>query len=56
MKFEWDEQKNLANIEKHNLDFETRRKSFDFPCGFPLIPNKTMAKIAGLGLDLWTVE
>ena len=29
MEFEWDESKNLRNIEKHGLSFERARKIFD---------------------------
>jgi len=28
MQFEWDEKKNLENIEKHNVSFETAQKAF----------------------------
>jgi len=28
MKFEWDENKNLENIEKHNVSFETAQLAF----------------------------
>lgn len=28
MKFEWDEDKNLANIEKHGISFEEAKKAF----------------------------
>jgi uncharacterized protein len=31
MKFEWDEQKNQANIAKHELDFADASKIFRFP-------------------------
>lgn len=31
MKFEWDEIKNLANIEKHGVSFEESRKAFIDP-------------------------
>ncbi len=30
-KFEWDEDKNAANIEKHGLDFEDAAEVFDGP-------------------------
>jgi len=29
MVFEWDENKNKSNIEKHNIDFETAQKVFN---------------------------
>jgi len=29
--FEWDEQKNRANVEKHRVDFETAQLIFDDP-------------------------
>ena len=28
MLFEWDEEKNLKNIEKHNVSFETAQRAF----------------------------
>ena len=31
MKFEWDEQKNQANIKKHGLDFADAHKVFEYP-------------------------
>jgi hypothetical protein len=31
MKFKWDEQKNQANIKKHELDFADAHKVFDQP-------------------------
>jgi len=31
MTFEWDENKNAENIEKHNVSFEEARKVFDDP-------------------------
>jgi len=31
MKFEWDKQKNKANIEKHGLNFSDAHKVFEFP-------------------------
>lgn len=31
MVFEWDEQKNLGNIEKHGIRFEDAQKIFDGP-------------------------
>jgi hypothetical protein len=31
MRFEWDEQKNQANIKKHGLDFGDADKVFDHP-------------------------
>ena len=31
MRFEWDEDKNDANIEKHGLDFEDAWKAFEGP-------------------------
>lgn len=31
MKFEWDEQKNLSNIEKHGLDFQDVQSAFMQP-------------------------
>jgi len=27
--FEWDDEKNLANIEKHGIDFETAKRIFE---------------------------
>lgn len=31
MKFEWDEDKNAANVEKHKISFETAKRIFDGP-------------------------
>lgn len=31
MHFEWDEQKNQINIEKHGLDFADAHKVFEYP-------------------------
>ena len=31
MKFEWDEEKNQRNIEKHGIQFEDAQKIFDGP-------------------------
>lgn len=31
VKFEWDEDKNEANVEKHGLDFEDASEVFDSP-------------------------
>ena len=31
MEFEWDSDKNAANIEKHGIDFEEARRIFDGP-------------------------
>jgi uncharacterized protein len=31
MHFEWDEKKNLCNIEKHGLDFNDAKKLFEAP-------------------------
>ena len=33
-RFEWDEEKNLANIEKHGIDFEEILEVFDDPAFF----------------------
>lgn len=32
MEFEWDENKNLANIEKHGIDFRQAQAVFEDPC------------------------
>ena len=31
MRFEWDETKNQANIQKHGVSFETAKRIFDGP-------------------------
>ena len=31
VRFEWDEQKNRGNVEKHRIDFETAQLIFDDP-------------------------
>ena len=31
MEFEWDNEKNLANIKNHNIDFETAARVFGDP-------------------------
>jgi uncharacterized protein len=36
MKFEWDENKNLANVENHGISFEQVVKAFDDDLAIPL--------------------
>lgn len=31
MKFEWDDNKNLSNIEKHGIDFQDVKSAFMYP-------------------------
>ena len=50
MKFEWDENKNELNIEKHGLDFEDAAEIFDSPMLIAVIRDRIMAKIAGSDL------
>lgn len=51
MRFEWDENKNQANIRKHGVDFSDAADIFNTPCWRFLTVVKMMAKIAGLPWD-----
>ena len=52
MEFEWDEQKNLANIEKHNLDFADAPKVFRFPLRISLDAKQNYGEDRWIGLGL----
>ena len=39
MKFIWDEEKNIINIEKHNISFEKATEAWSDPLSFDLYDN-----------------
>ena len=51
-RFEWDEEKNLANIEKHGIDFEEILEVFDDPAfltGYDFEHSETEERYSGIG-------
>ena len=51
-RFEWDEEKNLANIEKHGIDFEEILEGFDDPAfliGYDFEHSETEDRYYGIG-------
>ena len=51
-RFEWDEEKNLANIEKHGIDFEEILEVFDDPAfltGYDFEHSETEDRYYGIG-------
>ena len=51
-RFEWDEEKNLANIEKHGIDFEEILEVFDDPAfltGYDFEHSETEERYYGIG-------
>jgi uncharacterized DUF497 family protein len=50
MKFEWDEQKNQSNIDKHGLDFADAYRLFSLPMLVGLTSERNMRRSAGLAL------
>jgi len=52
MKFEWDEQKNQANIEKHGLDFADAHKVFKYPMLVNLDDRKDYGEDRCIGVGL----
>lgn len=52
MNFEWDEQKNQANIKKHGLDFGDAYKMFDHPMIINLDKRKDYGEDRWLGIGL----
>ena len=53
MKFEWDENKNESNIEKHGLDFEDASEIFDSPMLIALDTRQNYGEDRWIGLGLW---
>lgn len=52
MKFEWDEQKNQVNIEKHGLDFRDAYKVFEYPLLINLDDRKDYGEERWIGIGL----
>ncbi len=52
MKFEWDEDKNESNIEKHGLDFEDASEVFDSPMLVALDTRQDYGEDRWIGLGL----
>jgi uncharacterized DUF497 family protein len=52
MKFEWDEQKNQANIKKHGLDFGDAYKVFEYPMLVNLDNRKDYGEERWIGIGL----
>ena len=52
MKFEWDKQKNSANVEKHGLDFSDAYKVFESPMLTKLDERKDYGEDRWLGIGL----
>jgi hypothetical protein len=52
MKFEWDEQKNQANVEKHGLDFADAHKVFEYPMLVNLDDRKDYGEDRWVGIGL----
>ena len=52
MKFEWDKQKNKANIEKHGLDFADAHKVFESPMLVKINDRKDYGEDRWIGIGL----
>ena len=52
VKFEWDENKNESNIEKHGLDFEDAAEVFDSPTLIALDARQNYGEDRWIGLGL----
>ncbi|KAF0108322.1 MAG: hypothetical protein FD146_896 [Anaerolineaceae bacterium] len=52
MKFEWDKQKNRANVEKHGLDFADACKVFESPMLVRLDDRKDYSENRWIGIGL----
>ncbi|WP_138502078.1 BrnT family toxin [Nostoc sp. PA-18-2419] len=52
MKFEWDEQKNQANIEKHGLDFADAPRMFNLPLRISLDERQNYGEDRWIGLGI----
>lgn len=57
MKFEWDENKNISNLEKHGLDFNQAKEVFNDKNKLETIDNREdygeeRKKIIGKAMDL----
>jgi len=52
MKFEWDPQKNQANIAKHHLDFADSPKIFSFPLRIALDERQDYGEDRWIGIGM----
>ena len=52
MKFEWDENKNESNVEKHGLDFEDAAEVFESPMLIALDTRQDYGEDRWIGLGL----
>jgi uncharacterized DUF497 family protein len=52
MKFEWDERKNHANVEKHGLDFADAHKVFKAPMLVKLDEREDYGEYRWIGIGL----
>ncbi len=52
MKFEWDEQKQQANIKKHDLDFADASKVFRFPLRIGLDERRDYGEDRWVGIGM----
>jgi uncharacterized protein len=52
MKFEWDKQKNQANIAKHNLDFADAPKVFSLPLRISLDERQDYGEDRWIGIGM----
>ena len=52
MNFEWDKQKNQANIEKHGLDFADAHKVFEYPMLVKLDDREDYSEDRWIGIGL----
>ena len=56
MKFEWDGQKNQANIKKHGLDFADAHKVFEYPMLVNLDDRKDYGEDRWIGIGLMNMR
>lgn len=56
MRFEWDEQKNQANIQKHGLDFADAHKVFEQPMLVKLDDRQDYGEDRWIGIGLMDVR
>ncbi len=52
MKFEWDQQKNQANIAKHNLDFADAPRVFNLPLRISLDQRQDYGEDRWIGIGI----
>ncbi|MBE9003672.1 BrnT family toxin [Fortiea sp. LEGE XX443] len=52
MKFEWDQQKNQANIAKHNLDFADASRVFTLPLRISLDERQDYGEDRWIGIGI----